>query len=122
MEFIVCNVLLNWTEFVINVWWLLVIPSGTMKVQIGRLINVKWTERICVRSRTNIGQGKANIGQGKAKRARLCPKSSQHRTRKSQKSEVVSEVELTSDKENPKERGCVRSRANIGQGQTKKVR
>ncbi|ULT56657.1 hypothetical protein L1999_27095 [Neobacillus drentensis] len=63
-----------------------------------------------------------NIGQGKAKRAGMCPKSSQLRTRKSQKSEAVSEVEPTSDKEEPKERGCVRRRTNFRQGKAKRAR
>ncbi|MFC4290525.1 hypothetical protein ACFOYZ_28335 [Neobacillus cucumis] len=75
----------------------------------------KSKERGCVRKRTN-------FGQGKTKRARLCPKTSQLRTRQNQKSEVVSENEPTSDKAKPKERGCVRKRANFGQGKTKRAR
>jgi len=47
-------------------------------------------------------QSRANFGQGRAKKARSCPKSSQLRTRKSQKSKIVSKVEPTSDKEEPK--------------------
>ncbi|MBT2655242.1 hypothetical protein J7E81_08300, partial [Bacillus sp. ISL-18] len=61
----------------------------------------KSKERGCVRSRTN-------FGQGRGKRAGMCPKSNQLQTRKSQKSEEVSEVEPTSDKAKQKERGCVR--------------
>ncbi|MBM7656506.1 hypothetical protein [Neobacillus cucumis] len=72
-------------------------------------------ERGCVRKR-------ANFGQGKTKRARLCLKTNQLQTRQNQKSEVVSENEPTSDKAKPKERGCVRKRANFGQGKTKRAR
>ncbi|MBT2655241.1 hypothetical protein J7E81_08295, partial [Bacillus sp. ISL-18] len=75
----------------------------------------KQKERGCVRSQTN-------IGQDKAKRARRCPKSSLHRTRQSQKSGDVSEVEPTSDKKEPKERGGVRSRTNFRQGKAKRAR
>ncbi|MBM7656508.1 hypothetical protein [Neobacillus cucumis] len=76
---------------------------------------VKSKERGCVRRRTN-------LRQGRAKRARLCPKTNQLRTRQNQKSKVVSENEPTSDKAKPKERGCVRRRTNFGQGKTKRAR
>ncbi|MBM7652465.1 hypothetical protein JOC76_001923 [Neobacillus cucumis] len=33
-----------------------------------------------------------NIGQGKAQKMKLCPKSSEHRTKQYQKDEAVSEV------------------------------
>ncbi|MBT2656070.1 hypothetical protein J7E81_12675 [Bacillus sp. ISL-18] len=72
-------------------------------------------ERYGVRSR-------ANFGQGKAKKARWCPKSSQLRTRRSQKSEMVSEVKPTLDKAKPKERGGVRSQTNFRQGRAKRAR
>ncbi|MBM7652418.1 hypothetical protein JOC76_001876, partial [Neobacillus cucumis] len=72
-------------------------------------------ERGCVRIRTN-------LRQGRAKRARLCPKTSQLRTRQNQKSEVVSENEPTSDKAKPKEQGRVRRRTNFGQGEIKRAR
>jgi len=64
----------------------------------------------------------ANFSQGKAKRARWCPKWSQLQPKQSQKSEVVSEVELTSAKANPKERGSVRNRTNFRQGRAKRTR
>jgi hypothetical protein len=71
--------------------------------------------RDCVRSRIN-------FRQGRAKRARKCPKSNQLQTRESQKDEIVSEVEPTSDKAEPKEQGGVRSRTNIGQGKAKRAK
>ncbi|THE12632.1 hypothetical protein E1I69_10585 [Bacillus timonensis] len=50
------------------------------------------------------------FGQGKAKPSRLCPKSRHLQTKESQTIAVMSEVEASSDKGQPKYHGCVRSR------------
>ena len=82
-----------------------------------------------VRSRANFGHGRAKkagscpsrvgFGHGRAKKAGSCLKSGKLRTWKSQKCKVVSEVGQTSDMEEPKMQGRVRSRANFGHGRAK---